>query len=254
MTHEDYFKELKEQILIQNKWDNENFIVFSHEAGTGKSRQTHRILAEMTKEHDYRVLYVQLFVKNEELVNTVNAINQYAGKEVAWGIAGDDIRKKKHRQQAVESQCLCVPHRMYQMICKGEHRELVKDRDILIIDEYPNLLEKVTLSCQDIGDIFVTNDGDDCHEIDELAIMLRKVVGENQKKCKTNTEMVFLDFRLAEYERFKMIVKKLIKTSKKEQIERLKKVQQILANGAYFYEGGLHTFDSSCELFLRKRK
>ncbi len=255
MTHDSYFQELREQILDnKNKWDNEHFIVFNHEAGTGKSRTTHRILGEMTKEYDYRVLYVQLFVKNDELTNTVNAINKYAGKDVACGIAGDDIRKKNQRQRAVESPILCVSHRMYQMICQGEHRELVKNRDILIIDEYPNLVEKVTFNCQDIGDLFVSNVGDGCQEIDELARMLRQLVCENRKKCKTNTEMVFLDFQSVEYERYKAVATKLLKSSSsdKEQIERLKKVQQILENGAYFYEGGLHTFDSSNELLLLK--
>ena len=32
----DYFKELQEQIYNESKWNKDKFVVFDHEAGTGK--------------------------------------------------------------------------------------------------------------------------------------------------------------------------------------------------------------------------
>ena len=43
----DYFKELEEQIISEKLWNSEKFIVFDHEAGTGKSRYTQQLLGEM---------------------------------------------------------------------------------------------------------------------------------------------------------------------------------------------------------------
>lgn len=82
---DNYFKELHERIMNEEKWVKDKFVVYSYEAGTGKSQNTLRFIAEMTKEKPHRVLYVQKFVKDDELINTVATINDHAGKRVAEG-------------------------------------------------------------------------------------------------------------------------------------------------------------------------
>ncbi len=49
----DYFKELEEQIISEKLWNSEKFLIFDHEAGTGKSRFTQQCLGQMTKTQKY---------------------------------------------------------------------------------------------------------------------------------------------------------------------------------------------------------
>lgn len=82
---EKYFSELYEQIMREEKWDKDHFIVFNHEAGSGKSQSTFRFIAELCNEKMNRVIYVQKFVRDEELLNTVATINHQAGRKIAGG-------------------------------------------------------------------------------------------------------------------------------------------------------------------------
>src|SRR5690625_4203507 len=103
-----YFNELEEQIMNKEKWDRKRFRVFNHEAGSGKSQNTFRILGGMfqrktckllaeTSNH-YRVLYVQQFVKDDQLVITAETINTFAGKKVAMAFDRDDNKSKKRKR------------------------------------------------------------------------------------------------------------------------------------------------------------
>ncbi|RIW32683.1 hypothetical protein D3H55_12425 [Bacillus salacetis] len=83
MTKEYYFKELEEVILNEGNWNPNVFEVFNHEAGTGKSRFVQQLLGKMSKLNSYRVFYVQRFVRDDELLHTVQRINEFAEKEVA---------------------------------------------------------------------------------------------------------------------------------------------------------------------------
>lgn len=253
IIQQDYFKELREQILDTNKWDKEHFIIFNHEAGTGKSRETHRILGEMTKTHDYRVLYVQLFERNNELDNTVQSINEHAGRIVAERFAKDDTKSKKRRKQAIEAQILCITHRMYKQICLGAHRDLLEGRNILIIDEYPDLLEKITVSLKDIMHLWADYCDYGYREIEELAYILRDKLNEYEKKYYTiqHKKMIPLSFESEKYDKYKEAIRQLLKMRMdKEKKELLRKFQQILENDALFFERKFHTYDASYDFVL----
>ncbi|WP_067929606.1 hypothetical protein [Alicyclobacillus shizuokensis] len=122
-----YFAELREQITNRQKWDAEHFIVFDHEAGSGKTRQALRIIGEMTRDSDHRVLWVQLFSdERKRLDATADTINEYAGKFVAVAVDGEDTRTTPKKQRLIGVQVLVITHRMYAQICKGEHKELIQ--------------------------------------------------------------------------------------------------------------------------------
>jgi hypothetical protein len=243
-----YFGDLREQIMNEEQWVEDKFIVFSHEAGSGKSQSTFRFLAEMTEQKSNRVLYVQRFVKDDELDNTVATINRNAGKRVAEGIHSKMGEKEK--KKCIEAQFLVISHQMYLQICKGKRQELVKNRDILIIDEYPDLVERITLTINDVCELW--GESIECDFLETLAYLLRK----KRYECMSNSiqcKMQYIDFGEKEFELYKKIF-----SQRSEKITEiigeplLEKLQQILSNGCYFYESAFHTFNNQLKLYSLK--
>ncbi|HAF0292489.1 TPA: hypothetical protein G9C53_004879 [Salmonella enterica subsp. enterica serovar Typhimurium var. 5-] len=247
----EFFKELQEQITNRRKWEKDRFVVFDYEAGLGKSQNTFRFIGEMVKEMSYKVLFVQKFVRDDELKNTVSLINEHAGREVAFGFTGEESKKERHRQHATDTQVLCVSHSMYIQFCKGAHQELWKKRDILIIDEYPDLLERVTLSEADIGSLWMINYKYRSDVLENLASGLRKKFSQCtiQRENKKGNQMAFVDFNDPEFQSFENAILELLKmvTDKRDEALLLK-VLQILQTGCLFYEKTFHTFDNQIKL------
>lgn len=248
---EDYFEELRLQILDKNRWDKNRYKVFTYEAGSGKSRITQELLAKVGE----RALYVQKFSKDDQLEDTANRINLLAGKEVAVSFAGEDTKVKKARKRAIEARILCITHKMYINICKGHHSDLMVNREILIIDEYPDLLEPISLISNDIGMLFTELYKYNRIETDELAIELRGIYHHSLHKS-VKEQMLFIEFNDSKYDRYKEVVNQLIKETialrKTKHTELLFKIKQILKNGCYFSEQALHTFNSDFHFALLK--
>ncbi len=250
-----YFNELRERIINKQKWEKDRFHVFDYEAGTGKSRNTFRFVGEMTKESPYRVLYVQRFIRDDELNNSVALINKHSGRKVAVGFTGEDSKKAERRILAKEAQVLIISHRMYNQICRGNHKELIEGRDILIIDEYPDLLEKVTLSENDIGYLWMMNYKYQNDLLENLAFSLREKLAycSVQQEIDKKNEMLFIDFRECGLEKLKIDMPEILKTvSDGRDGTLLLKVLQILTNGCFFYERSFHTFNSQVQFKLLK--
>lgn len=249
---EDYFFELKEQILNQERWDNKHFHVFDYEAGKGKSTTAQKILGEMTKEFPYRVLYVQPYVKDNLLDETVASINKHAGKQVAVGYSSDDTKKGKIKQ-AEEAQILCITTNFYQQISKGNHREFIRDREILIIDEFPNLLEVESIGLADIGELW-SKIGFQSKELDLLVNDLRgKFFKTQENKLAQKTPLIsHLVFKSELYETSKKVIKDLMQSSPKETQPLLMKYLHLLQNGCLFHENHFHTFNPDSKLLPLK--
>jgi len=241
------FDDLKKHILDRNRWNSQMFSVYGYEAGAGKSRNAQQYLAET----EDRALYVQRFSKDGELIATAERINSLAGKEIAVAFTGEDTKKKKARKRAIDARTLCITHKMYSNICRGDHQDLIANRRILVIDEYPDLLEQITVTNNEIGRLWTEIFPYGFAETDDLANLLRNMANKysNDSEVLKNREMVFVDFQADQYDKYKEVIGQLLK--KTEQAKRtdhkelLFKFQQILNNGAYFYEGGFHTFDST---------
>jgi len=242
-----YFNELKEQIINEEKWDKERFHVYDYEAGVGKSRNTFRFVGDMTKEYPYRVLYVQRFVRDDELNQTVALINEHADREVALGFTGEDTKSKKRKNQAKEAQVLCITHRMYSEICRGSHPELIENRNTLIIDEYPDLLEKISVSERDIGYLWFVQYKYRNESIETLAQMLKDNFSECNNKINKDraNQMIYIDFHEPEYVVIKSQLPDIIESiSDKSDKILLSRMLQIVTNGCFLYEKKLHTFDN----------
>ncbi|MEK5357907.1 hypothetical protein [Paenibacillus sp. FSL L8-0709] len=252
-TNEAYFSDLFEQITDSAKWSAEKFVVFNHEAGTGKSRTTHEIIGEMTKIHEYRVLYVQRFARDNELENTVDAINMHAGRKVAESFTGEDTKKVMVKEIIEQRQVICITHQMYIQICKGEHKYLIKDRDILIIDEYLDLLEKLTISSCDIGLLWAECNKRGVSFIGEWAQLLRDIKDEG---CMSNQIMRFIDFKDEIYQMYVTKIKSAIEKLNDEHSKLFKgiltKSIQLLKNGGYLFENAFHTIDGTRDFVLLK--
>lgn len=252
-TIENYFNDLVDQITNPAKWNQDKFVVFNHEAGTGKSRNTHQILGEMTKVQKYKVLFVQRFIKDNELENAVNSINLHAGRKVAVSYTGEDTRKVKAKELLLERQVVCISHQMYIQVCKGEHKYLVKNREILIIDEYPDLLEKFTITSNEVGQLWAECNKRGVPAIGEWALLLRNLMDQ---ECTSHKLMEFNNFAGKEKKLYvaevKSAIEKLTDDQSKEYKTILKKSIQLVENGGYLFEGGLHTFDGTCKFTLLK--
>jgi hypothetical protein len=243
-----YFKDLREQIMNEEKWVEDKFVVFGYKAGSGKSRNSFRFIAEMAKERSHRVLYVQKFVRDEELDNTVATINHHAGKRIAEGFHSK--MGKRVKREVINAQIMCISHQMYLQICMGNRSELVKGRDVLIIDEYADLVEKITFDQSDIGNLWVLSYGD--FQLENLAHLLRKKRYECISKSRQNI-MEYIDFGEWEFESFKkMFSGRTDKIAKIIGQPLLEKLQQILSNGCLFYENAFHTFNNQLKLYPLK--
>ncbi|CAK7075222.1 hypothetical protein [Tissierella sp.] len=252
----DYFKELEEQILDKDKWNRDKFYVFDHEAGTGKSRFTQQCLGQMTKTQKYKVLYVQKFKKDKELEKTVERINHYAGREVA-GYYSSDLRREQ-KKKAKDIQILCITHQMYYQVCKGNNLELTKGRDILVVDELPQLIQEIYVTRDDIGDLWVNFNKDGDGAGGELAQSLLDLLLERREN-KGDT-IQYIDFRLERYDKFRKLFNR-VKSSRnveiKEEKEILLKIDMLLnqpfficQNRFVLWEGGMKLYKLKNNIIL----
>ena len=245
---EKYFSELREQIIKEEKWDKDHFIVFNHEASSGKSQSTFRFIAEFCNEKMNRVIYVQKFVRDEELLNTVATINHHAGRKIAEGFHSKMNRKEE--KEALKAQVICISHQMYLEICKGNRLELVENRDVLIIDEFVDTVERITLSGRDIGEIWMK--AIEVNQLESIAYLLRKKFYD-YKNMPNKNKICYIDFKGKEYDSYKnLLFQNTTVLNKKVGDSLLVKLQQILTNGCLYFENAFHTFNNKIKLHLLK--
>lgn len=244
------FEDLKQQLFDKSKWDKSTFKVFSYEAGIGKSRTTQEFLAEV----EDRALYVQRFVKDGALDETVQRINDFAEEEVAVRIAEDEIKNKEARRKAINAKVLCITHQLYYSICRGNHQDLILNRKVLVIDEYPDLIEPITVSYQEIGLLWAMVYQYGYTETEEIASLFRDLMKEYTSKTQNNKEMIYINFREEKYDKYKEAIKKMLENmtqkNKRKYKDLLFTFQQILNNGCYFFQQGFHTINSTIDFVM----
>jgi hypothetical protein len=152
ITENDKFNHYYDVLTNKKYWDNNRFRVLNYEAGAGKTLKTYEFIGKMYKEgHKYKILYVQPFSKEDRLLDSVRAINTQAGEQIAAFVDADTT--KSGYKYAINAQVLCITHNMYKEICKGKHNNLIKNRDILIVDEFPNLFEQIVIDDDKLIDL-----------------------------------------------------------------------------------------------------
>ncbi|GIP52950.1 hypothetical protein [Paenibacillus vini] len=250
-----YFADLAEQITNPEKWSKNKFIVNNHEAGTGKSTETFKILGQMRLDPSNKVLYVQRFTKDGLLEKTVEEINLHAGSkgEIAYEFSSESKENKKAHlmKRLPEYQVLCISHNMYIQICKGEHQELIKGRHTLIIDEYPDLLEKITISKEDAASLLWYSSEPDLQGIKKIAKVLQSLK-DRYLNISWPNEMIHLDLNNGNYQEYRISIATALanitggKDKKYKEVRQiLRKCQHLFNNGGFLHEGGFHTFDES---------
>jgi hypothetical protein len=152
-----YFKRLRDKLFSDfSEWDAEAFDIFPYPAGSGKSVKAKEYMAKIASTTGYKVLYVQLFTKDKALQKTVDEINDNAKKSTSVAMKWDSKDPtNKETMYAIRSiPILCITHQMYFQICQGKHKELIEGRDILIIDEFPEIVNPVMVTQEDLSKLF----------------------------------------------------------------------------------------------------
>ena len=67
---------------------------------------------------------------------------------------------------------------MYSNICRGDHQDLIANRRILVIDEYPDLSERITVTNKEIGQLWTDIFQYGFAETDDLASLLRDMANK----------------------------------------------------------------------------
>lgn len=242
--HEDYFEELRQQIVNEEQWQDKAFVTFNHEASSGKSRYVHQLLAEVATTPSYRrALYVQLFA-GEELENTVQSINQHAGETVAAKFVGGDKKGRVKFKQAIEAPVLCVTHEMYFQFCRGKHPDLWQNREILVIDEFPNFMHPVTISADEIGRYTLNSIRKEDYGMKSLAdrLLTKLVEMERVYKDYLMKDIPFITFSElnGDIARLEMMLDFVDDSEDKIIMEN---IHHLIKTGGYFFEGKFHTYD-----------
>lgn len=258
---ESYFLQLKEQIFNQSLWDAKRFHVFNHEASTGKTRWTLAYIAELAMTTNARVLFVQKFAKELEdeigaLKKTVQEINRNSKKKIS-GYINSKMNKKDHKEieKILKLPILVITHKMYQQICRGLHNNFIKDRDVLIIDEFTHLVERLSISFRDLGNIWAnahlfTN----AKEIENMAYDLKMFLQSFRDNQNYKTKIPLIRFDEDKYIDYQSLIKDCLQlapsnSSLKASLESL---LHILENGSMYYQSSFHTFNHDIEYKLLK--
>lgn len=246
-----YFEELKKQIIDTSRWNSGKFQVFDHEAGTGKSHFTMDEIAELVMQKNCKILYVQKFKKDELLKATVDIINDHAGCSVADFLESKDNKdrsskkKEETRNKKLKAKVLVITHNMYFKVCMGKYPEIVEGRNILILDEFPNFMEKITVSLKDIA--LLWQNAYKFKEpliIESLATDLRNTIVQNMTNPEYSRRIPFLEFSSKIYEQYQIKLPNMIEDHLfKEDKELLQKILQIIKYGCRYNDSALHTFN-----------
>lgn len=258
---ESYFLQLKEHIFNQSLWDSNRFHVFNHEAGTGKTRWTLAYIAELVMTTNTRVVFVQKFAKDADddvgaLKKTVQEINNYSQKEIA-GYISSKMHKKSFREidERLKLPVLVITHKMYQQICCGLHSNYMKNRDVLIIDEFPHLVERVTISRRDLGDIWANADlFDQSNKIVSMADDLRLFLLSLKDNPSYKTKIPTIHFDDDKYIDYQILIKQCLqaKLNNRSLQSSLENLLHILKHGCIYYQSALHTYNHDIEYKLLK--
>lgn len=238
ITIEEYFEGLQRQLVNQECWSPDFFNVFNHEAGTGKSRKIQQYIGKMTQNFNYKVLYVQLFTTDGELDNTVANINKWAGKSVSIGYTSQNTRDKDMNRRLLEAQVICITHNMYKQVCKGNHPNLVKDRDVLVIDEFPDLMDVITVTIDEV--VYLWSKMYSYREARKTARMLMVKI----EKGISSDGILYEDFRDKYYDRYRKRINTLMNNADmKKHHALLNKIKTLLNNKCLLYESRFYFFN-----------
>lgn len=130
----------KENLIndIINGEHKNHFKVIDLECGTGKTITTEEALAKMILETDKSALFVRSTI--EFCRESADRINKLSNSKHAFAFNNKDLSKKKRTEmlpQLVNYKVVCITHQKYLMLSANDKKAFTKERDILIIDEFP---------------------------------------------------------------------------------------------------------------------
>ncbi|MDQ0160744.1 hypothetical protein [Alkalibacillus salilacus] len=244
---EENFKDLLDKIRYKEMWSNQHFEVFNYEAGTGKSRITQLLLGLYTQKRDDSVLYVQKFSRDGELQSTVDRINEYAKCEVAAYLDSQDNKgSKKRRREKLKSQILVITHRMYEQVCYSEHEDIISGRQILIIDEFPDILDRIKVEMSDIQWLWSNSHKFINSELIEmLARELRDQLHRFEKDPYYIQNVPYYSHEVSNGNMVDDLEDFLSTYKKSEDASIVERILFVLKNGCFYNNQAFHTFNDN---------
>lgn len=134
---------LKEAITL---YDNENFVIFNNEAGTGKTVTTLEILQDLK---GMKCLFVTL--RNADGIEYSKKLNKVKGKNYSIAVNTDTMNKKQFndiKKDLYKYTVIFVSHEKYKVLSidKKQREYFSNNRQILIIDEFVDMVKGSELS------------------------------------------------------------------------------------------------------------
>lgn len=161
-----YKKDLKDTILNGEKkfvclkeepyfkWTHEDFFtVNSIECGLGKSYTAE--MAVINRHTSYHSKGTLVFVKSKDDGKKIaKRINNAFKEDIAFALNSDTVNRDLDIEQKLQKYPIIIAtHSQYQNLAKNEslRKKFMKDRTLLIIDEFIPLCEKISLSVENIN-------------------------------------------------------------------------------------------------------
>ncbi|WP_027398376.1 DEAD/DEAH box helicase family protein [Anaerovorax odorimutans] len=127
---------------------NEKIRVFDLECGTGKTLTSEEALAKMVTETNRNALFVRM--TKEQCRESARRINDLCKQQIAFVFNNEDVKEEERyevQKQLYNYRVLCITHQKYLVLQsdKSNRKFFAKGRHTLVIDEFPNDIEKLSI-------------------------------------------------------------------------------------------------------------
>lgn len=258
---QDRLNHLFNAITDTNYYTSNHFRVLNHEAAMGKSEKTFEALAWLGLNTNYKVVYVQSFAnkvseKNDgiQLQKTINKINKHAKKEVANYLSIKNA--DKHSTVIKDYNIICITHNKYIGYCQSNKKDLIDKADILIIDEFPNLYQKLEIGKKELRKLQgwtldYEKGSKERENIEDITLYLKEYI-ENANK-QYGKEMTIVNLHKRRNKSKINVLKKINRTIKDKDIKEVcDSCIELFSHGSVFEKGTLYTYNSNIRYKLAK--
>jgi len=151
--NESLLKEQQQELtnLIVNESNPDYFKVFDMEAGCGKTLSAEQAISFLVKNSTKNVLFVR--TTNKDCKESADRINAICGKSVCLVYNNEALDEKERiaiNPKLPDYRVVCITHNKYLSLSKASSNPFKKNRQVLIIDEFPADIKILRLSLEDI--------------------------------------------------------------------------------------------------------
>lgn len=239
---------IREQILRESS--NNNISILNNEACVGKTYATEEALVIATNNNRKSIL---IRADIEDSISSRDRINTLINTEIAFALNNETTKNTTDFMQSViEYPILILTHQKYKLLSEDKtlRNKICKDRDILVIDEFVDIVDKISVTLDDLHQLIK-----DLRDIDIYLANKFKVVKDNLDSVLINTTkleyfegMSYLSRELNEI--IKIIEATELDVTKSKIINRLKHIKCILNNTSIKDRNAFYGYNSQRKMWL----